>query len=56
MFCKKCHKTIIKVVKNWYEAKNKCMCDHNGFISVTTGKTELTGVRNGSLSERKDKS
>ena len=57
MFCKRCHKKIIIVVKDLYEAKNKCICNYiynaNGFISVTTEKTELTGVRNGSRSERK---
>ena len=53
MFCKKCHKKIIKVVKDLYEAKNKCKCNSNGFISVTTEKTELTGVRNGCCSGRK---
>ena len=53
MFCKRCHKKIIKVVKDLYDAKNKCICNNNGFISVTTERTELTGVRNGSRSERK---
>ena len=38
MFCKKCHKRIIKVVKD--------ICNDEGFINVTNKKTELTGIRN----------
>ena len=46
MFCKKCHKRIIKVVKD-SRSKNKCICNDEGFINVTKEKTELTGIRNG---------
>ena len=47
MFCKRCHKKIIKVVKDLYEVKNHCLFHNNGFTSVTTEKTELTGFSNG---------
>ena len=50
MFCKRCHKKIIKVVKNMHEARNKCVCGHGTPIYVATG--ELTWARNDALSKR----
>ena len=55
MFCKKCHKKIIKVVKNLHEIKNRCVCGSNDLVYVATRATELTGVVNGRLSELKYK-
>ena len=43
MFCKKCHKKVIKFVKDWYEVKNHCQCNNNGFTNVTTEKKRTNG-------------
>ena len=39
MFSKKCHKRIIKVVKDFHKVKNKCICNDKGFIKVMNKKT-----------------
>lgn len=55
MFCKKCHKRIIEIVKDFHEVKNKCICNDNGCIKVTNEKTELTGTRNSNIAHKKSK-
>ena len=46
MFCKKCHKRVIKEVKSFHEMKNRCVCGNQYLVTVPQEGTELTGVKN----------
>ena len=46
MFCKKCHKKIIKEVKNIHNFFNSCHCHYNTSSEAIITNTKLTGITN----------
>ena len=53
MFCKKCHKKIIKEVKTVSAFKNNCTCFENFPSYVVLNNTELNGYHNSVKARRK---
>ena len=54
MFCKKCHKRIIKEVKTVNGYKNSCKCFENWSAYVVLNNTELNGHNNSTPGKRKN--
>ena len=53
MFCKKCHKRIIKEVITVNVFKNNCTCSKNFSSYVLLDNTELNGYHNSVTGKRK---
>ena len=53
MFCKKCHKKIIKEVKTVSAYKNTCLCSDNFSCYTILTNTEMRGYHNSSYKKRK---
>ena len=50
MFCKKCHKKVVKVINTCNEFTNRCRCE--GFFIEVTKKSEMKGVLNDAMAEK----
>ena len=55
MFCKKCHKRMIKIFKSNHDYMNVCMCIDKITSKTIIDGTEMNGLINSSTKKRKNK-